>query len=101
MALGNGAVQAKAMALTKTYTSPSLCTNCIYNGDCLYQRHALGPVLQCELHETIPSNVITIAKVPVEVVLPRANELCTTCDHRTYCALRSPDRIVLHCGHFE
>jgi hypothetical protein len=101
MAIGNGAGQAKAMALNKTNTSPSLCTNCMYNGDCLYQRHAQRPVVHCELHKTITSNLITIAKAPVEVVLPRANELCTTCDHRTYCVLRSPERIVLHCDHFE
>lgn len=89
------------MALTDTNTSLSLCTNCMYNGDCLYQRQSRRPIVDCELHETIPSSVISIAKAQVEVALPRANELCTTCDHRTYCALRSTERIVLHCDHFE
>jgi hypothetical protein len=82
-------------------TGPSLCTNCVHRGRCVFERTAAGPVQHCDEHL-----VIAPAQSAVPSVAPVVNDfvptgLCVTCDHGTTCALRSPDRIVLHCEHYE
>lgn len=89
------------MALHKIITTSSLCMNCVHGGDCLFQQKATKPILRCELHRTAEPMAKASLDPSYMKPAPAALELCTTCDHRTYCALRGPERIVLHCDHFE
>jgi len=73
----------------------------MYSGDCLFQRQAPQPIQHCELHETISPKAVSTLNGASAKAATVPSGLCATCDHRTYCTLRSPERIVLHCDHFE
>jgi hypothetical protein len=75
--------------------------NCLHKGACAYERQATGPVFHCELHE-LPT-VTAQAQRPTRPNMPLETGagLCATCDHRDHCALRSADRIILHCEHYQ
>ncbi len=84
-------------------TSPgSLCTNCLHAPECVQRKAANGRVLFCELHAVAEGPRTLMA---VQSGLPQYHAaitgLCATCDHRTHCTLRNPERTVLHCDHFE
>ena len=83
-------------------TEPSLCMNCVHSGHCVFERTSPTAVLQCDEHL-----VKTSAPAPVQVAPQAATNrtaptgLCMNCDHVRTCGLRSPERIVLHCEHYE
>lgn len=75
--------------------------NCVHSGHCIFERTARTPVLHCAEHQ-VP---VTAGKAlpPVSRVIDSfvPTGLCITCDHVKTCSLRSPERIVLHCEHYE
>jgi len=82
-------------------TGPSLCMNCVHSGRCVFERTAAGPVQQCDEHQVpTPPAPAPPPMVPVKNAFVPTG-LCVTCDHVATCTLRSPDRIVLHCEHYE
>lgn len=93
--------QAATMPPYKTNTLTALCANCLHQGDCMFEKQANGPVLHCEMH-ALPSaperQARTRPTVTHAVVGPG---LCGSCEHRDHCALRIPERIVLHCEHYQ
>ncbi|MBK9273668.1 MAG: hypothetical protein IPM49_03905 [Flavobacteriales bacterium] len=89
------------MPPNKITTPTTLCSNCLHHDSCMFEKQATAPVLQCELH-ALP----LVPERPARTPDPISNGtsgggLCATCDHRVHCALRTPDRIVLHCEHYQ
>ena len=100
-ALGMRGAQAATMPPNKTHTLTALCANCLYHGDCTFEKQAKDPVLHCELH-TLPSAPERPARTRPTVTHAMVGPgLCGSCDHRDHCSLRVPDRIVLHCEHYQ
>ncbi len=89
------------MPANSTTTRSSLCANCLHQGNCAFEKQTTGPVLHCEMH-ALPSVPEPPARTQPKVTHAVAGKgLCGTCDHREHCALRVPDRIVLHCEHYQ
>lgn len=86
---------------TQRHSGAGLCMNCVHGSHCVFERASATAVLQCDEHvvRTTTSNVARTAKEPRSFYVPTG--LCTTCDHVNGCGLRSPERIVLHCEHYE
>lgn len=88
-------------------TDPSLCMNCVHSGHCVFERTSPTPVMQCDEHRvcTVDVEEVPAASDPERKVgtapIFAPSGLCITCDHVATCTLRSPDRIVLHCAHYE
>lgn len=89
------------MPPTNHRSFPSLCVNCLHKGDCTYEQQATEPVIQCELHELAAVTARVHRPTPPNLPLEIGAGLCGTCDHRDHCALRSEDRIILHCEHYQ
>lgn len=80
---------------------PTLCTNCVSNGNCTMQIE-LPSVVYCEEHETveiIPAK-LTVSKSPKKD-RPQYVGLCATCDFLESCTLKSSESIVLNCEHYQ
>ena len=82
-------------------TEQTICTGCIHDGDCVFQRNSATPILFCEEREVerklepvraFATNGIHASVIP---------GLCGSCVHAENCALRDPERITYHCEHFE
>lgn len=79
---------------------PSLCMNCLHSGHCVSERTTALPMLQCDEHRVraVATKVTAYRPSPVPFA---PTGLCITCDHVQGCGLRSPEKIVLHCEHYE
>lgn len=77
----------------------ALCINCVYSGHCVFERSSVTPVLQCAEHRA-PRGAVREA-LSVHHAYSAPTGLCITCDHEKGCSLRSPEKIVLHCEHYE
>ncbi|HPF90586.1 MAG: hypothetical protein KDB95_08340 [Flavobacteriales bacterium] len=81
--------------------SSSLCLNCRYRHGCTYREQAKLPVLHCELHEFEVAPPNGVVKKGPQQLIRTVSGICGTCDHRSYCALRDPERTITHCEHYE
>lgn len=80
---------------------PSLCMNCAHSGHCVFERTSPTAVLQCDEH-IVKTGAPAPTKVSAQAAIWAApTGLCMNCDHVRACGLRSPERIVLHCEHYE
>ncbi len=82
-------------------TELSLCMNCVHSGHCVFERTAPTAVLQCDEHLVKASAPAPVKVVPQAPIWTVPTGLCVNCDHVRSCGLRSPERIVLHCEHYE
>ncbi|WKZ66792.1 MAG: hypothetical protein QY325_02445 [Flavobacteriales bacterium] len=88
--------------MAQVRTAVSLCMNCRYRGGCQFEHQAIRPMLHCEAHEAMGAAVNTVTgHVRIARTASAPYGLCTTCDHRAHCSLRSRERLVLQCDHFE
>lgn len=103
MAIGIGAAQPDPMARTthKPTAGNSLCGNCMHQTNCIFRRQAVAPVVHCELHESIVPRMNGTHQAWTPPTPTMATGLCATCDHRTHCTLRDPERMVMHCEQYE
>ena len=85
----------------RSTASRSICTNCMHDGDCAFQRNAAAPIHFCEEHEAErkqePVRVMVASIAPAQTI----PGLCGSCAHVEHCALRDPERITYHCEHYE
>ena len=79
----------------------SLCLNCRHRMGCHHREQSKLPVMQCELHEFDAAPQNGAAKVVPHRRSGQGAGICGTCDHRTYCALRDPERPITHCDQYE
>lgn len=89
-------------ASMKTLRIPEapLCMNCLHSGTCVFERDSPSPILHCAEHAVRPAKPAALQRA-TERPLPMPTGLCITCDHVRGCRLRSSERIVLHCEHYE
>ncbi len=87
-----------------TINISDLCSNCLHTSDCVFKKIATAPIVFCEEHEAFNLNGSVIKQLVEEPPKPVEEEikgLCSTCDHRSYCNLRSKDSIILNCELYQ
>lgn len=95
--------------MTKETTRPehrfdpreALCTNCVHNGKCVFQRNSPTPVLFCEEHEVQRGPGPVLMNSAPRHIVPVVPGLCGTCDNLPTCSLRSSEHITYHCEHYR
>ncbi len=81
-----------------------LCPNCIYSGNCITQAKAVSPIYYCEEHfvearQEVPITDKSIKPIPFDS--ENLIGLCTSCDVRSSCTLRSEESIIFNCEHYH
>ncbi|MBL0127927.1 MAG: hypothetical protein IPP83_10825 [Flavobacteriales bacterium] len=86
----------------RSTASHSICTDCVHDGNCVFQRSSCTPILFCEEHEVERKQEEPVRATMVNGVrTPVVPGLCGSCIHIEHCALRDPERITYHCEHYE
>ncbi len=80
---------------------PSLCMNCMHGGHCVFERTTPTAVWQCDEHLVKAPAPAPVQAARPEAIWPVPTGICVNCDHQRGCGLRAPERIVLHCEHYE
>ena len=78
-----------------------LCYNCVYSGLCHAESQAKTPVLQCEEHFTKGSDERPFVANSNQPETNNYLGLCSTCDHKESCSLRSEKEIIINCEHYK
>jgi hypothetical protein len=81
-----------------------LCENCTNLVSCMYHELSDDPIHECEEFEldTTNTNQQGMDK-PAQRVQPVRifQDLCSTCDHQSYCQLQEEKTIVLSCEQYN
>jgi len=75
--------------------------NCVHSGHCVFERTSATPVMQCDEHLVPRAMIKEVVSAPRPRPYFAPSGLCITCDHVQGCGLRAPEKIVLHCEHYE
>lgn len=76
----------------------NICNNCVNVTSCMYQNESKSQML-CELHE-IKENVPKQPKIKQSNKLESINGLCSTCEYKNDCKLRSSEQFIFQCEHY-
>ena len=85
----------------KMNKSQWVCFNCVYSESCMLELRATTPILHCEEHFTETTN-----EKPF-IALSNGNQsnnfigLCSSCDFKETCSLRSEKEIIINCEHYQ
>ncbi len=85
----------------RTGPLPGICSNCMHDGDCVFQGNFLVPITLCEEHEVEPVLEPLHITIRPEPVTPSVPGICGTCDNLATCVLRSAEHITYHCEHYR
>lgn len=82
----------------------SLCSNCLYGSDCVFRKATTTPIIFCEEYggfDLIQTPLKKSAVVSYEAVTEEINGICSNCDHRAHCCLRSKNSMILSCELYQ
>lgn len=78
-----------------------LCYNCVYSGSCSIESQAKTPIFHCEEHLTKGSDERPFVANSKQTETTNHLGLCSSCDFKDTCSLRSENKIIINCEHYQ
>lgn len=79
----------------------SVCFNCVYSGNCAFESQSAEPILHCEEHFIESANEKPFVEDREQSKTKNYLGLCSSCDFKDICSLRSENKIIINCEHYQ
>ena len=85
----------------KMNKSQWVCFNCVYSESCMLELQAITPILRCEEHFTVGTDEKPFVANSKQTETTNYLGLCSSCDHKGNCSLRTENEIIINCEHYQ